>query len=222
MDAIVGLRFQNPTAYLIEHASHFRRIALAATALEARYLPKLDPEWVHLTNVNFDEWDQYRKSFDPVAVSRVLNYTGEQAAQDAERLLALARSIDPLGGSWGGLARRAPSKARNQLKDAALSAMDLRETAEILLLFSEDFAQSVTAQTAEGQPVTAPRFHEERLSYRRDSLDERSRKPGDISPSSRCIGHRRRERGGACPTRVARPWICGCARAYARASAWRG
>jgi hypothetical protein len=161
-----------PTASLTEQASLFRRIALTATALEARYLPKLDPEWVHLTNVNFDEWDQYRKSFDPIATSKALNYTGEQAVQDAEHLLALARSIDPLGGTWGRLARRAPSKARSQLKDAALSAMDLRETAEILFLFHDDLTQRESTQTAEGKPIEVSHFSEERLSYRKNTLDE--------------------------------------------------
>ena len=53
-------------------------------ALEARYLPKLDPEWVRLTNAEPDEWERYRAGFDPMAMSARLDYSPAQARQDAE------------------------------------------------------------------------------------------------------------------------------------------
>ncbi|WP_326955123.1 hypothetical protein [Amycolatopsis sp. NBC_01286] len=175
-----------PHSWLVEEADAFRRIATMATALEARYLPKLDPEWVHLSNVKVEVWEQYRDAFNPVEVSRVLSYSGEQARDDAERLLLLAHSIDPLGRSWGRLARRAPKKSWEDLKGAALGAMDLRQTAEILLLFYEDLAEQSAVPELPEIPSMA--FHPlvERISHRDTNLDEDLVSLG-ISPHPRVV-----------------------------------
>jgi hypothetical protein len=94
-----------PDASLKQEVSRFRRIAIAATALEARYLPTIDPEWVQLTSIKPDEWKLYRSQFDPVATGETLGYTAEQAREDAEYLLLLAHRIDPVGNSWSQLIR---------------------------------------------------------------------------------------------------------------------
>ncbi|WP_410675537.1 hypothetical protein [Amycolatopsis sp. cmx-4-68] len=175
-----------PHPHLVGQADEFRRIAIMATALEARYLPKLDPDMIQLSNTTAEEWRRYRDGFDPVAVGRMLGYSGEQARDDAERLLLQAHSIDPLGGAWGKLARRAPKKAWESLKGAALSAMDMRQTAEILLLFYEDLAgRGAVSALPEPTPYG---FHPllERLSYRDSSLDEDLISLG-VSPHPRVV-----------------------------------
>ena len=117
------------------------------TALEARYLPVLDPEWIQLVNADAADWRAYRDGFDPALISTQLSYTAAQARQDADWLLLRAHRIDPAGDSWSGLIRRAPSRAWEGLKDAALSALDYRIAAEILLLFYEDLAARGQAET---------------------------------------------------------------------------
>jgi hypothetical protein len=175
-----------PHPLLVERAQRFRRLALAATALEARYMPKLDPEWTRLTNVDFEEWDRYREDFDPVTVSQMLGYPGDQARADAEELLSVAHRIDPLGRSWGKLARRAPRKKHKDLKDAALSAMDLRETAEVLLLFYEDLVSRAVAPPLPELPAMSWHPLRERLSERTGTLDQDLVDLG-ISPHPRVV-----------------------------------
>jgi hypothetical protein len=60
---------------------------MALTALEARYLPKRGPEWIQVSNAELAEWEGYRDSFDPVAISAHLGYPAAQARQDTEWLL---------------------------------------------------------------------------------------------------------------------------------------
>jgi hypothetical protein len=175
-----------PHADLIEYVAKFRRLAIAAAALEARYLPKLDPEWVHLSGASTAEWNAYRDSFDAVAASRRLGYSAVQAREDAEDLLELAHDIDPLGRSWGKLARRAPKKSWDDLKGPALAAMDMRQTAEILLLFYEDLAgRGVVELLPEPSPM-APHHLHERLSHREGTLDQDLMSLG-ISPHPRVV-----------------------------------
>jgi hypothetical protein len=44
-----------PGAFLTAQAPQYRRIALMATALEVRYLPVIDPDYVHLVNAEFGQ-----------------------------------------------------------------------------------------------------------------------------------------------------------------------
>jgi hypothetical protein len=175
-----------PHQLVLDRVANFRRFAVVATALEARYLPKLDPERLHLVNTDEQEWRQYRDSFDPVAMSRRLGYSAERARQDAEWLLLRASHLDPVGRSWSQLIRRAPRKAWKDLKNDMLLAMDYREAAEILLLFYEDL-------TGRGQAEPLPTnfgmsWHplHERLSYRKDTLDQNLMELG-ISPHPRVV-----------------------------------
>jgi hypothetical protein len=121
--------------FIVDH----HRWALVLTALEARYLPTVDPEWLHLTNVEVDEWHDYRTVYDPIAVAEHLEITPEEIRGYAERLLLRAHRLDPTG-DWSDLIRRAPRRTWQGLTGDALIAVDHRLAAEVLLLFYEDLA----------------------------------------------------------------------------------
>ena len=176
-------RLPEPDRALVASAARLRSIAIVLAALEARYLPALDPEWLQLTHGDRDEWEHYRADFDPAAVSARLGYLPGQAGKDAEFLLRRARSLDPLPDTWMQLICRAPRKTRDDLTGAALLAMDYREAAEILLLFREDLAdhgQATALPAMDGQVMRA------QLSYRERSLDGDLVKLG-LSPHPRVV-----------------------------------
>jgi antitoxin component HigA of HigAB toxin-antitoxin module len=197
-DVLLGLTYQQrgtrriarlpaPGPALIEHARHLRDVALALTALETRYLPKLDRDMIHLKNWDVDGWERYRAGFDPVHVRDWLYYPADRARADAEELLRLAADIDPLGPLWSELTRRASLKARGSLIGTALLAADLRTAAEILLLFYEDLAGAGQAEPLPdaatmqaGDPLLG------RLSSRPRTLDENLIALG-VSPHPRVV-----------------------------------
>lgn len=114
--------------------------ASVLAALEARYLPTVDPEWLRLTNVEVEEWDEYRTGYDPMAVADLLEVTPEETLAFAEWLLHRAHKLDPTG-DWSRLIRRAPERGWKSLTGDALVALDHRLAAEVLLLFYEDLAE---------------------------------------------------------------------------------
>jgi hypothetical protein len=179
-------RLPDPGPILLDRAARLRTMAVVLTALEARYLPVLDPEWLQLINADQEEWERYRDGFDPVAVSTQLGYPATRARQDAEWLLSRARDLDPVGDSWSQLIRRAPAKAWKDLKDAALSALDYRIAAEVLLLFYEDLAARGQAEPLPDIPRNGWHPLHERLSYRGQTLDEDLMHLG-ISPHPRVV-----------------------------------
>jgi hypothetical protein len=176
-------RLPEPDRALAADAARLRSIAIILAALEARYLPALDPEWMQLTGGSRDEWEHYRAGFDPTALSARLGYLPGQAGKDAEFLLRRARWLDPLPDTWMQLICHAPRKTRDDLTGAALLAMDHREAAEILLLFREDLAghgQAAALPAMDGQAMRT------RLSYRERSLDEDLVELG-LSPHPRVV-----------------------------------
>lgn len=175
-------RLAAPDRFLLDQAARLRAVTVALTALEARYLPKLDAELIQLVNAEPDDWQAYRDSFDPVATSRRLHYSADQARADAEWLLHRADQLDPVGRPWSRLIRRAPQRSWRELKDNALLAMDYREAAEVLLLFYEDLADRGQAKPLQ---VDTGMSHG-RLSYRDGTLDEDLSSLG-ISPHPRVV-----------------------------------
>jgi len=181
------VRLPTPDPMLLDRMGYLRKIAVAVTALEARYLPKLDPEMIYLLNVDAEDWEAYRQAFDPVQMREWLQYPADQVRQDAEGLLARASRLDQYGAEWSQLVRRAPAKARKDFKDAALQAVDLRIAAEILLLFYEDLAgrgQAKVPPDRTGQRGWHPLA--ERISFRSQTLDENLDDLG-ISPHPRVV-----------------------------------
>jgi hypothetical protein len=175
-----------PHPTLLVRTAKLHATAIAITALEARYLPVLDPEWIQLVNADAADWQSYRDAFDPVMISSQLGYAADQARQDADWLLLRAHRIDPVGDSWSRLIRRAPSKAWDGLKDAALSAMDYRIAAEILLLFYEDLARCGQAEPLPDTPPGSSHHLRYRLSHRDRTLDEDLTHLG-LSPHPRVV-----------------------------------
>jgi hypothetical protein len=98
---------RRPPEHEVTNAARYRRIAMVAAAVEARYLPELDPEWVHLvgTGADAEEWQLYRNAFDPIAMAGLLGCTADEVRRDAERLLSSAHHMDPVGDAWGRLIR---------------------------------------------------------------------------------------------------------------------
>lgn len=165
-------RLPEPDPFLLHWATWYHRIALMATALEVRYLPVLDPDYIYLVNAEPSGYQAYREAFDPVAMSETLRYPPEQVRKDAEELLLFAHSINPLGGPWDQLLRRALRDSWRDFKGDALSVMSMRETAEILLRFYEDLVER--GATLALPPLPARAWHPltERLSERRQTLDQ--------------------------------------------------
>src|SRR6266436_933826 len=52
-------RVPDPGRILLDRAVRLRTMAVVLTALETRYLPVLDPEWLQLINADRDEWQRY-------------------------------------------------------------------------------------------------------------------------------------------------------------------
>lgn len=185
------MRLPEALPQFVASLSRYRRMVAAATALEARYLPTLDRDWIRLSGAAPEEWQQYRDGFDPTEMLDHLGIPPALIRDDAENLLFEAHRIDPLGRSWGRLVRYSPPDAWKDLKDAALSAMDLRVTAEILLRFYEDLADRGLAEplrdlSKAGNPMRGWHPLVERLSFREESLDEELVHLG-ISPHPRVV-----------------------------------
>jgi hypothetical protein len=179
-------RLSEPKPGTKVEAERLRRIAGALTALEARYLPNLDPEWLNFSNTTEEEWREYRTTFDPEAVLAALPYASEQIRRDAEWLLMTAQALDPVGRRWSMLMRRAPSDAWKEVTGPALMAMDHRISAEILLRFYEDLAHRGVAEPLPEIPPRASHPLHERLSYRPQTLDQDLVDLG-ISPHPRVV-----------------------------------
>jgi hypothetical protein len=161
-----------PGAFLTARAPQYRRIALMATALEARYLPVIDPDYIHLVNAEFDEYEAYTASFDPVAMSQLLGYPPERVKKDADELLLAAGRIKPMDGPLDQLMRRLPRDSWQYLKGPARQVMDQRTTAEILLLFYEDLAGRGAAPPLKSTPAGSSYAFTGRLTDRPGTLDQ--------------------------------------------------
>jgi antitoxin component HigA of HigAB toxin-antitoxin module len=182
-----AVRLPAPHPMLLDRMGYLRKIVVAVTALEARYLPKLDSEMIHLLNADVEGWEAYREQFDPAQMRDWLQYPADQVRQDAEGLLTSASRLDQYGTEWSQLIRRAPARARKDFKDAALQAVDLRIAAEILLLFYEDLAgrgQAAELPDLTGQLGWHPLA--ERISFRSQTLDENLDDLG-VSPHPRVV-----------------------------------
>ncbi len=179
-------RLPEPDETLQARANQLHRIGLMALALEARYLPVLEANRIHLTNTEIGEYKLYRQDFDPVKVSRQFRYSADNAQNDAEDLLLLAKDVDPTSGPWRELIKYAAHESWKHLTGVLLSAMDLRETSEILLRFYEDLSERGEAPPLPTSPTNAWHPLQDRLSCRQSTLDQQLMDLG-LSPHPRVV-----------------------------------
>jgi hypothetical protein len=163
-------RITSLSAWQHEEALSLRRLSCLLVALEARYLPEIKPPSIHLTNASYEEWDEYRRNFTPLDVVTRLGWTPEEVAKVAERLLIGLSRREPCQGHWSQLIRRAAYRAWDDFAGEALTVLDCRMAAEILLLCFDDMAS--------GGDILPLADHtdwfsldKERLSYAPESLD---------------------------------------------------
>jgi hypothetical protein len=171
---LAGDRLRWRSTDLPEHtaqqAEAARRLAAVLVALEARYLPVVETNWIGLTNAEVEEWHRFAASFDPAAALGRLQVDPDYLLTEADNLLLWLDRIDPLGAEWSELVRRAPRRSWGELSGNALVAMDHRIGAEILLRCYEDLAERGGCAPIEERPDL---FHanRQRLSYRSQPLD---------------------------------------------------
>jgi hypothetical protein len=147
-----------------------RRLTALLVALEARYLPTLEEQWIHLTNASVEEWEAFITHYDSQSLLGRLGWSPDELLRAAEGLLFSARRLDPLGRGWSELVRRAPRRAWDDLSGDALAAVDHRVAAEVLVRCYEDLAGGgVVPPLAERVDL----FHSEgeRISHRSQPLD---------------------------------------------------
>lgn len=113
-----------------------RRVAVFLSAVDMHYLPHIT-----LTVHHCDLWDDADKEFDVKERLKLFNVAPEDLAKVAESLLHTASSFDPMG-SWYDLVRLAHPDSWQDLRGAALLAMDYRIAAEILLRCLDDIART--------------------------------------------------------------------------------
>ena len=174
-----------PDDLVLERVRSFRRLAALLAVLESRYLPKLDPEHVFLTNAECDEWEAFRSWFDPVATLSETGWSTDEVRAAVENLLLLAHHHDVLG-DWTDLIDRAPRRQWDRLKREPLVALDHRIAAEILMLFYEDLAAADACAPILPVVSRVRGPFAGRLSDREGTLDECLARLG-VSPHPRVV-----------------------------------
>jgi hypothetical protein len=179
----VRLAPQHP--FETDDRERLKRIALAITALEARYLPKLDPDLIRLSAAQIDQWYKYRYAVGAQTLSEQIEYDAEQASSDAQWLLLAANHLDPMG-DWSELVKYADPRRWQSLRGDVLAALEHRIAAEILLLFIDELT---TRGASDPIPKLRGNFWHpmvERLSYKPKTMDQVLDDLG-VSPHPRAV-----------------------------------
>ncbi len=141
------------------------------TVLEARYYPRVTGNLTMPAHVGLDAWYAADRQFDAKAVFEWSGWTPDELREEAERLLFMAWSIDPLR-DWVDLVRHVGSWRWKKLRGAALHAVELRIAAEMLLRFHEALHR---AKAGPALPEPHPRS--------RSALDDRLKAdPRELDP----------------------------------------
>jgi hypothetical protein len=146
-----------------------RELAIAASAIEPRYFPSV----IGLLKLSgFNDPEEYHLWRNKLRLQSLLRWLGISAAwltTAAEELLQRVYLIDPLG-PWGEVIAQGDPDKWGKLKGEALSAMDLRVTAEVFLRYHDDLVDNRKAKALPESPVRWPSPFDYRLKRRR-SLD---------------------------------------------------
>jgi hypothetical protein len=145
------------------------------TRLEPAYLPQirlrlsggLHPKGVEAWS---DEFATYERDFRATPVLREFDIDGEEIRKMAERLLLSAGFIDPIR-AWLPLVRNMTPDSWEELSGLALSAVDARVAAEILLRFHSELVDEGAAQPLPDIPEMASHPLRERIQRTPEDLD---------------------------------------------------
>ncbi|MDA8381138.1 MAG: hypothetical protein M0020_09995 [Actinomycetota bacterium] len=168
------LKWRSPTPNegAVARATRNRGIAAILVALEARYLPTIEAQWINLSGAEVAEWEGYVRTFDPEAVLQRLGTEPDELLKIADKLLIGLHRLDPFPSDWSELVRRAPRRTWSDLAGNALFAMDFRIAAEILVRCYEDLAdRGLVPPLREKRGKFHMEAERERVSYRSQTLD---------------------------------------------------
>lgn len=160
----------------LEVATAWRGLAVALTALDAKYLPRI----THIVSHDFDAWLAHDAEFDPVETMTWLGTTAQEARSQAEALSLSAGWRDPFGPLYD-IVRRCESSVWDDLKGDARRSIDERVAAEILSMWTDDLVTTGAAPAFTGPPLTQVPLRHQRITDRNSSLDAALSKAG-ISP----------------------------------------
>jgi hypothetical protein len=117
-----------------------------------------------------DEFATFERDFRATPVLREFDMDGEEIRQMAERLLVNAGFIDPIR-AWLPLVRNMTPDRWEELSGPALSAVDCRVAAEVLLRFHSELVDEGTAQPVPNIPEMASHPLRERIRRTPEDLD---------------------------------------------------
>lgn len=160
----------------LEVATAWRGLAVALTALEAKYLPRI----THIVSHDFDAWLAHDAEFDPVETMTWLGTTAQEARAQAESLSLSAAWRDPFGPLYD-IVRRCDSSVWDALTGDARRSIDERIAAEMLSMWTDDLVTAGAATAFEEPPPAQVPLRHQRITDRDSSLDAALSKAG-ISP----------------------------------------
>jgi len=111
--------------------------AVLLTAIEARYYPRVTGDLTMPVRNGFETWYAEDRKFRARTLLEWSRWTPDEIREEAERLLHVAWSIDPLR-DWIDLVRHVRSSRWKRLRGDARQSVELRIAAEMLLRFHED------------------------------------------------------------------------------------
>jgi hypothetical protein len=146
-------------------------LTITLSALDTRYRPFIVGTMTNHSSSRIEPVHDYIRDFKPKGMLKWLGCSPDDLREEAERLLAIASGIDPLG-RWYHVIRQGDPEKWQELKGDALVACDRRLAAEILLQFYEDLVREQVAAPLPLIPRLAPHPLKERLTTRDEGIDE--------------------------------------------------
>jgi hypothetical protein len=156
-----------------------RSVAIALAAVEAPYLPDIVESVSLPIGGGYNEWASYADSFEAATVLRWLGWTPLRLREEADRLFARARWIDPSPDLFS-LLRLAHPSVWKRLKGEALRAFDNYIASEMLMR-AYDALSGADSPIHGSTEVAAQRFSDTRLKADRTDLDRQLMRAG-LSP----------------------------------------
>lgn len=151
-------------------ARQLRAVVVAASALEATYLPSVLNRFRLEPGADPDAFSEWRYRQPPKQLLNWLAVKPDWLTSNAAELLRRADQIDPLG-RWHEVVARADPEMWQELRGNARLALDMRLIAEMLLLYYERLVEARQARQLTKSSSRERGLFDRRLKPRR-SLDE--------------------------------------------------